>query len=119
VSERRILVAEHEHRVTGTVATRLCAGGFAVADRRRRARRSVVDVLLPGFDSLEACRRIGADRPVPVLMPTARDGDCHFHATLRSCAPPEAVGFCDAFNASFAPRQDPHRRNTRHLKRLT
>ena len=32
----------------------------------------VLDVMLPGYDGHEVCRRIQADRPVPVLMLTAR-----------------------------------------------
>jgi DNA-binding response OmpR family regulator len=32
----------------------------------------VLDVMLPGFDGLEVCRRIQGRRPVPVLMLTAR-----------------------------------------------
>jgi DNA-binding response OmpR family regulator len=32
----------------------------------------VLDVMLPGLDGYEVCRRIQADRPVPVLMLTAR-----------------------------------------------
>lgn len=32
----------------------------------------VLDVMLPGYDGLEVCRRIQAVRPVPVLMLTAR-----------------------------------------------
>jgi DNA-binding response OmpR family regulator len=35
----------------------------------------VLDVMLPGFDGLEVCRRIQAQRPVPVLMLTARDAE--------------------------------------------
>ena len=35
----------------------------------------VLDVMLPGFDGLEVCRRIQAIRPVPVLMLTARDDE--------------------------------------------
>ena len=35
----------------------------------------VLDVMLPGFDGLEVCRRIQAERPVPVLMLTARDDE--------------------------------------------
>ena len=35
----------------------------------------VLDVMLPGFDGLEVCRRIQARRPVPVLMLTARDDE--------------------------------------------
>ncbi|MER2221867.1 MAG: response regulator [Rhodococcus sp. (in: high G+C Gram-positive bacteria)] len=32
----------------------------------------VLDVMMPGFDGLEVCRRIQSVRPVPVLMLTAR-----------------------------------------------
>jgi DNA-binding response OmpR family regulator len=35
----------------------------------------VLDVMLPGYDGHEVCRRIQADRPVPVLMVTARDDE--------------------------------------------
>ena len=35
----------------------------------------VLDVMLPGFDGHEVCRRIQAERPVPVLMLTARDDE--------------------------------------------
>ena len=35
----------------------------------------VLDVMLPGFDGLEVCRRIQQQRPVPVLMLTARDDE--------------------------------------------
>ena len=33
------------------------------------------DVMLPGFDGHEVCRRIQSERPVPVLMLTARDDE--------------------------------------------
>ena len=35
----------------------------------------VLDLMLPGFDGLEVCRRVQAQRPVPVLMLTARDDE--------------------------------------------
>ena len=35
----------------------------------------VLDIMLPGFDGLEVCRRVQAQRPVPVLMLTARDDE--------------------------------------------
>jgi DNA-binding response OmpR family regulator len=35
----------------------------------------LLDVMLPGFDGHEVCRRIQAQRPVPVLMLTARDDE--------------------------------------------
>ena len=35
----------------------------------------VLDLLLPGLDGLEVCRRIQTERPVPVVMLTARDDE--------------------------------------------
>ncbi len=35
----------------------------------------VLDLMLPGLDGLEVCEHIQADRPVPVLMLTARDSE--------------------------------------------
>jgi len=35
----------------------------------------VLDVMLPGLDGHEVCRRVQAARPVPVLMLTARDDE--------------------------------------------
>ncbi|MGZ5393828.1 MAG: winged helix-turn-helix domain-containing protein [Mycobacterium sp.] len=35
----------------------------------------VLDVMLPGFDGLEVCRQIQAQRPTPVLMLTARSDE--------------------------------------------
>ena len=35
----------------------------------------VLDIMLPGFDGYEVCRRIQAIRPVPVLMLTARSDE--------------------------------------------
>ena len=35
----------------------------------------VLDLMLPGLDGLEVCRRIQAERRVPVVMLTARDDE--------------------------------------------
>ena len=81
--QRRILVVEDERTIAESVAARLRAEGFTVdlahdgptAVARARAGQPdlvVLDVMLPGFDGLEVCRRIQAERPVPVLMLTAR-----------------------------------------------
>ena len=72
--------------INQAVADRLAAEGFdvaqaydgpaAVAARAEcDADLVVLDVMLPGFDGHEVCRRIQADRPVPVLMLTARDDE--------------------------------------------
>ncbi|WP_307801917.1 response regulator transcription factor [Actinomadura violacea] len=86
MSETRILVVEDEPTIARAVADRLAAEGFAVetaadgpsAVERARAFEPhlvVLDVMLPGFDGLEVCRRVQAERPVPVLMLTARDDE--------------------------------------------
>src|SRR5258707_12954440 len=81
--QRRVLVVEDERTIAASVAARLRAEGFAVdvvhdgpsavaAAGAIRPDLVVLDVMLPGFDGLEVCRRIQADRPVSVLMLTAR-----------------------------------------------
>ncbi len=78
-----ILVVEDEPTLNQAVSDRLRAEGFAVvsafdgpgavaAFERHGPELLVLDVMLPGFDGLEVCRRIQAIRPVPVLMVTAR-----------------------------------------------
>lgn len=82
----RILVVEDEPTIARAVADRLAAEDFAVeivADGPSAVARArsyepdliVLDVMLPGFDGLEVCRRVQAERPVPVLMLTARDDE--------------------------------------------
>jgi DNA-binding response OmpR family regulator len=79
-----LLVVEDEPTINQALTDRLVAEGFAVhqawdgpgavaAYETHRPDLVVLDVMLPGFDGLEVCRRIQADRPVPVLMVTARD----------------------------------------------
>jgi DNA-binding response OmpR family regulator len=81
-----VLVVEDEPTIAEAVAARLRTEGFTVhvaADGPGAVARAdelepdvvVLDVMLPGFDGLEVCRRIQAERPVPVLMLTARDDE--------------------------------------------
>ncbi|TDB75764.1 response regulator transcription factor [Actinomadura sp. KC216] len=85
-NETRILIVEDEPTIARAVADRLVAEGFGVdvaadgptAVERARAYEPhliVLDVMLPGFDGLEVCRRVQSERPVPVLMLTARDDE--------------------------------------------
>jgi len=80
---RRVLVVEDDPILNQTVSDRLEAEGYdvvrawdgpaAVAAYGEHAPHLVVlDVMLPGYDGHEVCRRIQADRPVPILMLTAR-----------------------------------------------
>ena len=86
VGSRRVLVVEDEPTIAASVAARLRAEGFRVDvahDGPAAVARAeevepdlvVLDVMLPGFDGLEVCRRLHARRPVPVLMLTARDAE--------------------------------------------
>src|SRR6476469_3523416 len=83
---RTALVVEDYRTINDALAQRLRAEGYAVeqafdgpsaVDVAAAVRPDVVllDVMLPGFDGLEVCRRIQARRPVPVLMLTARDDE--------------------------------------------
>ncbi len=83
VVHRTVLVVEDDPTINQALSDRLVAEGFTVvrafdgpgaveAHARHEPDLVVLDVMLPGFDGLEVCRRIQAGRPVPVLMLTAR-----------------------------------------------
>jgi DNA-binding response OmpR family regulator len=109
VAERRILVVEDEGTIAEAVAARLRAEGFAVqiavdgpgaieAVRRELPDAIVLDVMLPGFDGLEVCRRVQAERRIPVLMLTARDDETDLLIGL-------AVGADDYLTKPFSMRE--------------
>ena len=104
-----VLVVEDEPVINEAVADRLRAEGFSVeqaydgpgAVERYAATRPdlvVLDVMLPGFDGLEVCRRIQAQAPVPVLMLTARDDEADILVGL-------AVGADDYLTKPFRMRE--------------
>ncbi len=83
---RRILVVEDEPVINQAITDRLRAEGFEVVQAwdgpgavevfgTASPDLVVLDVMLPGYDGHEVCRRIQAERPVPVLMVTARDDE--------------------------------------------
>src|SRR4051812_49742551 len=82
---RRVLVVEDEPTIAHAVATRLRAEGYRVdvagdgpsavdSALREPPDVMVLDVMLPGFDGLEVCRRGQAKRPGPGLILTPRGG---------------------------------------------
>lgn len=81
-----VLVVEDESAIATAIAQRLTAEGWRVevardgltavtAADRLKPDVIVLDVMLPGIDGLEVCRRIQAQAPVPILMLTARDDE--------------------------------------------
>ncbi|MDR1798617.1 MAG: response regulator transcription factor [Bifidobacteriaceae bacterium] len=81
-----ILVVEDEPTIAAAIARRLNAEGyqaFQVGDGLEAVAKAaelqpdliVLDVMLPGIDGLEVCRRVQAETPLPVLMLTARDDE--------------------------------------------
>jgi DNA-binding response OmpR family regulator len=108
-TERRILVIEDERTIAESVAARLRVEGFAVdvahdgpsgvaTAAATRPDLVVLDIMLPGFDGLEVCRRIQAARPVPVLMLTARGDETDLLVGL-------AVGADDYLTKPFSMRE--------------
>ena len=109
MTAKRVLVVEDERTIAEAVAARLRAEGFEVpvagdgpgaveTARRILPDAIVLDVMLPGFDGLEVCRRIQAERPVPVLMLTARDDETDLLVGL-------AVGADDYLTKPFSMRE--------------
>ncbi len=106
---RLVLVVEDDPVINDTVSRRLEAEGYAVARAydgpaavaaasEQRPDALVLDLMLPGFDGLEVCRRVQAERPVPVLMLTARDDESDILAGL-------AVGADDYLTKPFGMRE--------------
>jgi two-component system, OmpR family, response regulator MprA len=80
----RILVVEDDARVSSSVRrallyegydVTLAADGRAALDQARETEPDLVllDIMLPGIDGIEVCRRLRAAGDVPILMLTARD----------------------------------------------
>ncbi|MGH3423882.1 MAG: response regulator transcription factor [Nocardioidaceae bacterium] len=83
---RTLLVVEDDPTINQALVDRLTAEGYDVvrafdgpgaltAYDDHEPDLVVLDVMLPGLDGLEVCRRIQAQRPVPVLMLTAKVGE--------------------------------------------
>lgn len=78
----RVLVVEDDTTVAEVVTRYLKREGFIVewtgdgADALRRARSAppdlvILDIMLPGIDGLEVCRRLREKAPIPIVMLTA------------------------------------------------
>lgn len=92
-----VAVVEDEQAIADAVAARLRADGFDVVVAtdgnaglalclERRPDVVVLDLMLPGLDGWEVCRRLQADLDVRVLMLTARADETDVVAGLRTGA---------------------------------
>lgn len=108
-ASRTIVVVEDEAPIADAVAARLRSEGHRVeiaADgpsgveliERLQPDLVVLDVMLPGFDGLEVCRRVQRDRWVPILMLTARDSEADLVIGL-------GVGADDYLTKPFSARE--------------
>ena len=81
-----VLVVEDEPTLATAIAqrlstegwlTRVASDGASAVNAAKQLKPDLVlmDIMLPVMDGLEATRRIVADRPVPVLVLTARDDE--------------------------------------------
>ena len=107
---RRIVVIEDEQLDRRTPSPPGCAAratrsrspatvpsGVALCERFRPD-LVVLDLMLPGLDGIEVCKQIQRDRPVPVLMLTARDSETDLLVGL-------AVGADDYMTKPFSMRE--------------
>ncbi len=105
----RIVVIEDEDAIADAVAARLRSDGFEVwcagdgptgveVCERISPDLVVLDLMLPGFDGFEVCRRIQKQRPIPVLVLTARDEEEDLVLGLR-------LGADDYMTKPFSPRE--------------
>jgi DNA-binding response OmpR family regulator len=106
---RTIAVIEDEASIASAVAARLRSEGYRVEVAsdgaagvelcdRTRPDLVVLDLMLPGIDGLEVCRRIQRQRATPVLMLTARDSETDLVIGL-------GVGADDYMTKPFSARE--------------
>jgi DNA-binding response OmpR family regulator len=109
VSEQTVLVVDDEAAIAEAVRARLSSVGFRVlvagdgpqaleVAEAERPDLVVLDLMLPGMDGLEVCKRLQHDRWVPVLMLTARTEDADKVAGF-------AVGADDYLTKPFSLRE--------------
>jgi DNA-binding response OmpR family regulator len=109
VSDETILVVDDEEAIAEAVRARLESEGYRVllagdgpeairVHAENRPDLVVLDLMLPGMDGLEVCKRIQRDRWTPVLMLTARTEEADKVAGF-------AVGADDYLTKPFSLRE--------------
>jgi DNA-binding response OmpR family regulator len=104
-----ILVVDDEARIVKLVRDYLERAGFAVLSardgetallmaRRERPDLIVLDLMLPGLDGLDVCRRLRQETAVPIIMLTARVEEADRIVGLE-------LGADDYVTKPFSPRE--------------
>lgn len=104
-----VLVVEDDPVLADVLRRYVASAGYAVevagdgpaaveAHRRVAPDLVVLDLMLPGFDGLEVCRRIRQEAPTPVIMLTARGEESDRIAGLE-------LGADDYIAKPFSPRE--------------
>ena len=105
----RVLVVDDDHTVREVVVSYLRAGGHEVTEcadgesalkslRDQPADLVVLDLMLPGIDGLEVCRRLRETSEVPVIMLTALGSETDRVVGLE-------IGADDYVTKPFSPRE--------------
>jgi DNA-binding response OmpR family regulator len=105
----RILVVEDEGSIRTIVEYALRDAGFSVLTsgrgdealdllQREQVDLVVLDLMLPGLDGLEVCKRIRADRNIPIIMLSARGEELDKVLGLE-------LGADDYVTKPFSPRE--------------
>jgi DNA-binding response OmpR family regulator len=103
-----ILIAEDDPNIAALVARYLKREGFvpqvaldghkALAQARQGPALVILDLMLPGLDGWEVCRRLRRDSDVPIIMLTAREEEVDRVTGL-------ALGADDYVVKPFSPRE--------------
>ncbi len=106
---QRILVVDDEPHIVELVRYNLLQEGYDVATagdgeaaltrvRTERPDLIVLDIMLPGVDGLQVCRRLRAESSVPIIMLTAKGGEMERVVGLE-------IGADDYVAKPFSPRE--------------
>jgi two-component system, OmpR family, response regulator ResD len=109
MSGELVLVVDDEPTVREVVSRYLELGGYRVAtasdghaalalSAEARPDLVILDLMLPGMDGLEVCRRLRAEAPIPIVMLTARSHEADRIVGLE-------LGADDYVVKPFSPRE--------------